>query len=242
MQKKGNKKEYGRVIRLLDKDEKKTPFALTEAFRKIVTNIGFAIPKKDGGRGKVFCITSSIQGEGKTTVSSNIALSAARSGAKTILIDCDLRKPALKHYFKTSKKGITGYLSGQVELEDIIAHEIEPKLDIIVTKQTSPNPLVLLQSETFDQLIDKLSLNYDYVIIDTPPLGLCTDSLIIGKKTDGIVLVTRQKCSNHKMIKHLVDQIKFAECQILGFVLNDVSVASTSYYGRKYSEYNYSYR
>lgn len=237
MQKRGNKKDLERVVYLLD--EKKSPFALKEAFRKIITNIGFAIPKKDGGRGKVVCITSSIKGEGKTTVAANIALSAARSGAKTILIDCDLRKPALKRYFKTAKKGITGYLSGQVGIEDIIAHEVETKLDVIVTKQTSPNPLVLLQSETFDHLLDELSSSYDYVIIDTPPLGLCTDSLIIGKKADGIVFIIRQKCSNHKMIKHLIDQIKFAECRILGFVLNDVSVASTSYYSGKYSDYNY---
>ncbi len=240
MQKKGNKKESERIVYLID--DKKSPFVLAEAFRKIITNIGFAIPKKEGGKGKVFCITSSIAKEGKTTVSANIALSAARSGAKTILIDCDLRKPALKRYFKSPKKGITGYLSGQAELEDIIARGIEPNLDIIVAKQSSPNPLVLLHSEAFDDLIEKLSSNYDYVILDTPPLGLCTDSLIIGKKTDGIVFVTRQRCSNHKMIKHLVDQIKFADCQIIGFILNDVSVSNSSYYGKRYSNYNYDYK
>lgn len=240
MQKRVNKKESEKVVRLVD--DKKSPFALTEAFRKIITNIGFAIPKKDGGRGKVFCITSSIAKEGKTIISANIALSAARSGAKTILIDCDLRKPALKHYFKTPKKGITGYLSGQVELEDIIAREIEPRLDVIVAKQSSPNPLVLFHSEIFNNLIEELSLSYDYVIIDTPPLGLCADSLIIGKKTDGIVLVTRQKCSNHKVIRHIIDQIKFAECQNLGFILNDVPVLGSRYYGKKYSNYNYDYR
>lgn len=236
MLKKKKNNEIERIIHIVD--EKNSPFVLTESFRKIVTNIGFAIPHKKEGKGKVFCVTSPVAGEGKTTVSVNLALTCARSGAKTVLVDCDLRKPSVNRYFpKCDKRGVVAYLSGQVELENTISKEVEPGLDIIVTRQSPPNPMTLLNSEGFDKMIDELSSKYEFVIIDTPPLGLVSDSSIIGKKADGVVIVTRQMYSNHRVIKDIVSQLEFAKCNILGFILNDFSISRNGYYGGKYGRY-----
>lgn len=243
--KKSENTQSVRKIHLID--EKKSPFIITESFRKIVTNIGFAIPKKNDGKGKVFCITSPIAGEGKTTISVNIALTCAKTGAKTVLIDCDLRKPTVLRYFpKCDKRGVASYLSGQeTNLDNVIYHS-EYGLDVLVTHQTPPNPLALINSEIFDNLIDKLASEYEYVIIDTPPLGIVSDASIIEKRTDGIVILTRQMYSNHRVIKDVISQLEFAQCHILGFILNDFDVLSARYGGRyarygKYGKYGYRY-
>lgn len=229
-------------------DEKESPFIITESFRKIVTNIGFAIPKKDNGKGKVFCVTSPIAGEGKTTISVNIALTCARTGAKTVLVDCDLRKPTVLRYFpECDKHGLAAYLSGQeTNLDNVIFHS-ESGVDVLVTRQTPPNPLALLNSEVFDRLIDKLASEYEYVIIDTPPLGVVSDASIIEKRTDGIVIVTRQMYSNHRVIKDVIGQLDFAQSHVLGFILNDFAVSHGGYggkygrYGKYGSKYGYTY-
>lgn len=238
MKKKQKINETARRIHLVGDD---TPFVVTESFRKIVTNIGFAIPKKEDGVGKIFCVTSAVSGEGKTTVSVNIALTLAKSGAKTILVDCDLRKPSVKRYFpKSGKKGIVAFLSGQTGLDDIIAHDEKTGLDIIATYQSPPNPMSLFNCDEFDKLIESLKYNYEYIVIDTPPVGLVSDASIIGTKTDGVVIVTRSMYSNHRSIKDIIGQFKFSKCNILGFVLNDFALARSGSYGYRYG-YGYKY-
>lgn len=236
------KKENERKIHMVD--EKKSPFLVTESFRKITTNISFAIPKKDGGKGKVFCITSSVAGEGKTTVAVNLALTFARSGAKTVLVDCDLRRPSVRRYFpKCRKRGIVTYLTGETSLDDIIEEDVEANMAVLIARQSPPSPMPLINSNWFDKMLDELATKYEVVIIDTPPLGLVPDSSIIGKKTDGVIIVTRQLYSNHKNIKKIVNQLNFAQCNILGFILNGYSISQGSTYGGKYGRYGkYGYR
>lgn len=219
-------------------DDNKSPFAITESFRKIVTNINFTIPKKQDGRGRIFCVTSTVAKEGKTTVAVNLAVTCARMGAKTVIVDCDFRKPSVKRYFQNcSNKGLVPYLSGQDGLDDVTAKEVEPNLDVIATLQLPPNPLILINSGVFDDLLEELSKRYEYVIIDTPPLGLVSDSSVIGKKVDGALLVTRQAYSNHKIIKNVIGALEFAQVRILGFVLNDFSLSSVGYRYGKYGKY-----
>lgn len=230
----------GQVIIFNDAD---APFVITEAFRKIATNVGFAIPKKENGGAKVFCITSALAGEGKTTMSINVALSLTKSGSKVALVDCDLRNPSVRrnfHHFN-AKKGLESYLSGQANLDSIIYHD-ETGLDVIATLQSPPNPMALLNSDTFDKLLSMLSERYEMVVIDTPPLTLVSDAAIIGPKTDGVVIVTRQMFSNHRALKSIVGQLRFAKCNILGFVLNSFALARGGYYGKhgqygKYGKY-----
>lgn len=245
MAKKNNDLASERKIHIIN--DKTSPFVVTESFRKITTNIGFAIPKKEDGSGKIFCVTSAIAGEGKTTISVNLALSCAKSGAKTVLLDCDFRKPSVKRYFPSdNKKGVEAYLSGQTNFENIVYKDPSSWLDVIATMHCPPNPISLLNSSGYDSLLEWLKQNYDYVIIDTPPLALVSDASIIGKKTDGVIIVTRQMYSNHKVLKDVVNQLEFAKCNILGFILNDFAVSSKSYYGGRYGKYGtygkYSYK
>jgi capsular exopolysaccharide synthesis family protein len=169
-----------------------------------------------------------------------MAITAAKSGAKTILIDCDMRNPSVKKYFpKCETKGIVNYLSGKNTLDEVICKNIEENLDIIVARQSPPNPIVLINSEIFDNMIAELVKRYEYVIIDTPPLGLVSDVSMIGKKLDGVVVVTRHEYSNHKVLKRVLEQLKFAQCNILGFVLNDFAFSYSGYYGGKYGKKGY---
>lgn len=237
------KKETERKIHIVD--EKKSPFVVTESFRKLATNIGFAIPKKEDGKGKIFCVTSSVSGEGKTTVAVNLALTFARSGARTAIVDCDLRNPSVRLYFsKCRKRGVASYLAGECSLNDIIEEDVEENLSVLIARQSPPNPLALINSGWFGKMLDELSARYEVVVIDTPPLGIVPDSSLIGKQTDGVIIVTRQMYSNHKNIQVIVDQLDFAQCNVLGFILNGYSLSQSEGYGRygkygKYGKYGY---
>lgn len=237
---KNKSKHASSARKVLLVDEKKSPFIVTESFRNLTTNIGFAIPKKEEGKAKIFCITSSVAGEGKTTIAANLALTYARSGAKTILVDCDMRKPRIRQYFKVNTEGIVSYLSGQSAIGDIISKDVEPNLDVIICRRTAPNPLVLLNNDSFGELLSKLENEYEYVVIDTPPVDIVSDVTIIGQKTDGVIVVTRQMYSNHKLLQETLNKLSFANCRMLGFVLNAYTVSHGKYYGGKYG-YKYKY-
>jgi capsular exopolysaccharide synthesis family protein len=236
------KKSPVRSVLLIDQE--KTPFIIVEAFRNLMSNILFSVPKKDEGLGKTVCITSTVAGEGKTTVAVNLAVVCANAGKKTILIDCDLRKPRIKNFFKADKPGIVSYLSGQSTLEKVIQKNVQPNLDVIIGRKSASNPIVLLNDGALKQLIDELEKEYDYIILDTPPVGVVTDVTLIGPKADGVVVVTRQMYSNHKVLKETLRQLEFAGCCILGFVLNAVSLTqygSRTNYDYKYGNKGYGY-
>lgn len=218
------------------------PFALVESFRNLLTNISFAIPQKEDGSGRVICVSSAMAGEGKTTVSVNIALSCASMGAKTVLIDCDMRKPSVRRYFDIEGKGMVDYLSGQAELGEVLSSTAVSKLplDIIAGRKTAPNPMLLLKGDRFENLLKKLAREYDYVIIDTPPLSIVSDALMIAKHTDGILLVARQMVSRYPAIGNVLSDIDFAGVQFLGFVLNDYKAKNSE--DKYYKKYSYSYK
>ena len=214
-------------------DEKNSPFMVTEAFRQLMTNVSFVIPKKEDGTGKVVCITSSMPTEGKSTISVNLALTIARSGVKTVLLDCDLRKPNVKRFFNIKEKdskGIVSYLSGQAELKEVLVKDEASGLDILPCIDVAPNPIFLLNHAMFAELVKRLAAEYDYVIVDTPPIGIVSDATIIGKECDGVVCVVRQMHSDHKVIKETLKQLEFAGCRFLGFVMNGFTASRKYYY------------
>ncbi len=232
-----NKERISYAEYLVDDD---TPFVITEAFRNLMNNVSFAVPKKTGC-GKVICVSSCVPGEGKSTVSANLALTYARSGYRTILVDCDMRKPRISSIFHLRAKNcIISYLSGQCNLEDAVIKGAFENLDILPCSRSAPNPTTLLHNEVFDILIKKLSEQYEYIIIDTPPANVVSDAVIIAKNTDGIVLVTRKYITNHKLIKKVLAQIEFSDCRFLGFVWNGATLMrSEKYkYGYSYSDKN----
>ena len=158
---------------------------------------------------KVIMFTSSTPNEGKSSVSFNLAVSLAESGKKVIFIDADLRKSVLVGRYKINKaiKGLTHF------------------------------PSELLANNSFDALVKALRDTYDYVIIDTPPLGSVTDAAIVAQKCDGAVLVVAAHMVNYKFVQKQLEQLKMTKCKILGSVLNKVDLAGDSYYGKYYGNY-----
>lgn len=219
-----------------------SPFIMTEAFRNLFSNLSFAVPKKEEGVGKVICISSATISEGKTTVASNLAITCANSGYKTVIVDCDMRKPKIRSVFNLPKsKGLVDYLSGQIELEDFLVKDYIPNLDILPTYKTAPNPTALLVNPTFDALIERLGKEYDFVIIDTPPINVVSDCVNISPKTDGVVLVVRAEISDHKLLQNAIYNIEFSESNFLGFVMNSINQKENrSRYYKKYYKYGYS--
>lgn len=216
-----------------------SPFSLTEAYRNIMTNISFAIPQKEEGKGKIVCITSSVSDEGKTTIASNLAMTFANAGKKVLLIDCDLRKHNVSRVFRIkAEHSLADYLTGQAELADVIFRNYVPNLDILCSSKSAPNPVVLFNSQSFDQLLDLLMQNYDYVIMDTPPLGVVSDSMTLAAKSDGVVIIVKHLLS-HKILQETISNLEFANCTILGVVLKDFLLSKHSGYYYKYYYNNY---
>lgn len=233
-----NRNNYKNEYRYLIEAED-CPFAITEGYKSLATNISFAIPQKENGMAKKIGIVSSISSEGKTTVSCNLAIAFAASGAKTLIIDCDLRKHDVLRYMKLKTKlGIMSYLSENYTVEDVILRNVLPNLDVLGCEKSAPNPAGLLSSNRFANLLKMLESNYDYIIIDMPPLGLVSDAMHVASKCDGCAVVVRSMSTTHKMLMQSISALEFGGCNILGFILKD-SVESVKEYKKRYNYYSY---
>ena len=233
------KKKIVREDYLVDEE---SSFALIESFRDIKANITFSVPKKGSGKANCIAITSASEAEGKSTVSSNLAATYARAGAKVLLIDCDMRRPRVKKFFATGKKtGLSNYLCGIAKKDEIIEETSIENLFIISGGAIPPNPNELLSIPTFSELLDELSSDFEYIFIDTPPLDSVSDCLLVAPHTDGLIIVARYKSTSHVVLGHVMEQLEFAKIKVLGFIMNDYNYKSDSYgYGKKY-KYNYYY-
>lgn len=213
---------------------------MAEAFRILITNMNFLLPKKE--KGKVVFVTSSVKGEGKTFVSVNLALTLATPNKKVIIIGSDIRNPQLQRY-NTSRRGLTGlteYLySDQTKLEDIIhVTSFNPHCDVIYSGMIPPNPTELLSNGRYELLLDNLRAKYDYIIVDTAPLLLVTDTFLFAELADATLYVTRSRYTEKSLIEFVNSNIDSQKIKNVGLVLNDVD--SSHYgYGNKYG-YGYS--
>ncbi len=215
-----------------------TLFAAKEAYRTIRTNLMFSLAKTGC---KTILFTSSIQGEGKTTSSANIAFSLARSNKKVLLLDMDLRNPHVHRILKKSNApGLTNYLSGFNSLEEVMHKDVYPGLDVICAGTISPNPSELVGSDGMLRLIEGLKKNYDYIILDTPPVNVVSDALSLIPLTDGVVLVIRPKYTDRKEVRHAIDQIEFVGGKILGAIANGVQQQKRGY-DKRYGMGRYGY-
>lgn len=208
---------------------------MAEAFRILVTNLKFMIPKSS--MGKTVFVTSSVKGEGKTFISMNLALSLATPKIKVVVVGSDIRNPQLQRYDETKKsaKGLTEYLVGEVEnIKDIIyTSNTSPYCDIIYSGSIPPAPTDLLQNGQYKILVDSLKEHYDYIILDTPPLMLVTDSLIIADNADATIYVTRSEVSEKDYLKFANNLIASGKLIKPAFVINDVHRSNFGY-GNKY--------
>ena len=212
---------------------------LAEAFRILITNMNFMTRKK---KGKVVFVTSSVKGEGKTFVSVNLALTIASPNKKTIIIGADIRNPQLQRY-KADRKGLEGlteFLFDEKVITDSIIHKsiYNPYLDVIYSGSIPPNPTDLLSNGKFELLIDELSSVYDYIILDTAPLMLVTDSFLISEVADVTLYVVRSMYTEKLLVDFATKTIDSYKVKNAAFVINDVDKDYFGY-GNKYG-YGYS--
>ncbi len=210
-----------------------TPMA--EAFRILITNMNFMLPKQK--EGKVIFVSSSVKGEGKTFVSVNLALTLASPGRKVIIIGSDIRNPQLQRYNQARKglEGLTEFLYAPEKQVDELIHTsiYNPHLDVIYSGSIPPNPTELLANGRYEKLLAELRTRYDYIILDTAPLMLVTDTLIISNLADATLYVTRSGYTEETLIEFANKQIESGKIKNTAFVLNDVSKDHFGY-GNKY--------
>jgi polysaccharide biosynthesis transport protein len=199
---------------------------------------------------KVMLVTSTIPGEGKTLVSCNLAGSFARHGKRTLLIDCDLRRPMLHRHFKQENaRGVipwfeTGAVIGEKlsDNPDLGIVKISENLSLLCSGGRSRTPTALFESPAFGQLLERLNKEYDLVVVDSPPLGAVTDSLLIAEHVDEVVYVCRFNRAYRKHIRQYIQALQHSKTELLGVVLNGLSPRRIEYYSnyryyRSYKKY-----
>lgn len=197
-----------------------------EYYNSIRTNIQFS-----GANIKTIVLSSVQPNEGKSTTSVNLAISFARAGYRTLLIDADTRNSVMIGTFKATERvyGLTAYLSGNRELNQVICTTNIEYLEMIPSGKVPPNPTTLLQNANFNFLMDRAREVYDYVIVDSPPIGLVIDAALIAKKCDAAILVTEAGTIKRKFVKKAKVQLEQSGSQFLGVILNKVDLKAETY-------------
>lgn len=220
-----------RSVRLINEESN---FLVKEAYKMLRTNIIFTLPEE---KSSIILVTSSWPLEGKTTNCANLAVVFSQMGEKTLLIDGDLRKPRIHKLFKlTSKIGLSNVLRNLCSVEEATQKTAYENLDVITSGHIPPNPAELLASDEMKALLNELKGKYKYILIDTPPVNMVSDALILAPVVSGMVLVVRQDVTVHKSVTESLEKINFTGTKILGFILNDSVENKSGYYSkRKYT-------
>lgn len=204
-------------------------FAAMESYKLLRTNIMFSFP--DEGQCRVIGVTSAVQTEGKSSTVCNIAYAMAEAGARVLLLDADLRRPSVASKLELNHApGLTNLLVARGSYRKVVQHcALVPDMDVITSGDTPPNPSELLGSNRMAELIKELSQDYDYIVVDLPPVTVVSDSMSISKLLDGIVMVVRAGVSDHRLLKDALRQLEMVNARILGFVYRDAEGSNRSY-------------
>ena len=219
-----------------------TPFVpkeprISESLKTLRTNLMFSGPSV-----RVIGFTSFAPGEGKTTISLQTAISFAQLGKRVLLVDADLRKSVLAGQLrlKTKVEGLSHYLSGLANVSELIQETDIPGLYIMFAGVRVPNSTELLGSENFARLIPALKDVFDYVVVDTAPIGQSIDCALMAPHLDGVVMVIDASHNSYKLERRVKNQIEKSGGKVLGAVLNQVDTShDRGYYGKYYGGYNY---
>ncbi len=205
---------------------------VVELFRLLRSNLQFMLPATAGC--KVVLVTSSCSGEGKTFVSMNLAESLALTGKRVVLVGVDIRIPRLAENLNISPApGVTNYLSGAVDTIGELVQRVKD-LDVIVAGPVPPNPSELLISDRFNEFIETLKSQYDYIILDTAPIGLVSDTFNISKYSDTVLYVTRVNYTRKQFIKYLNGVVEKGQLKNIALVVNDTDIKQSNGYGYGY--------
>lgn len=212
----------------------KQSYQSRESYKVLRTNILFC-----GSDIKTVLFTSATQKEGKSTVTFNLAMSLASAGKKVILVDADLRRSVLIERYKINEpiNGLSSYLAGQCDLENVIVGTNIKDMDVILCGKYPKNPAELLGHENFALMMEKLRQQYDYVIVDAPPLGEVIDAAIIATHCDGSVIVTESGKISYKLLKEIKRQLVRSKSRLLGVIINKMPVPKRHGVGKYYSSY-----
>lgn len=235
-----NANEKNTTPEVAEKSSKRVAFQVMEAYKMIRTNLLFSLSTKES---RVMVFSSAEPSAGKSTMSANLAIVMAQTGARVLLIDADLRKPSQHRNFKLSRTmGLSKILGGLATVEECIQKNVKPNVDVILSGPTPPNPSELLGSARMKELLERMNEEYDYVFVDMPPLCVVTDALVVAPHAAGMVLVARHNQTVYDEFGEALETVENANIPLLGVVVTDVRVLASGYYryGRygKYGRYN----
>lgn len=215
-------------------------FQIRESYKTARTNIAYSIIKKGC---KKIAFTSSSKGDGKTVTAMNVATALAQQvDTKVIVVECDLRRPHVHSALKlTPAPGLTNFLNDECTSEEIIQSTKLPNLNAVCYGAVPPNPSELLASDTMHDFIKSLEKNYDYIIFDTPPVGVVIDSVPIIKESDGVVIVVKNNSTTYPQLNKTLDILKRSGGKVLGVIINKVKPTEGKKYKKGYSDYGYGY-
>ena len=222
---------------VLNSDSK---FAIVEGYKIARTNLVFSLTAQNSN---CVAVTSWSKGEGKSTATVNLAISFAKMGKRVLLIDTDLRRPNLHNLLKLKNESGVSDIVGQFgDFQSAVHRDVVANLDVLTSGAIPPNPSELLASPDFGDLVENAKLEYDYVILDTPPLGIVTDTLLLKEYVGGYVMIVRERITSHGDIERALQNVKLADSKVLGFLKVGCEMRSKGYGYNKYRyRYNYNY-
>ena len=217
-------------------------FAAAEAYKLLRTKLQFSFTDENSSH--IIGVSSALSGEGKSLSSINLAFSLAQLNKRVILIDCDMRRPTLAEKLHIQKMpGLSSFLTGQCSVEGLVQYcgikGDERAFHVITAGQNPPNPIELLSSARMANMLKALRKNYDYVILDLPPVSEVSDALAVAKETDGILLVVRQNYCDRQILNKTVRQFEFVDARLLGVIHNCTAEGSGKGYYKKYGKHYY---
>lgn len=235
--KRGKKRKYVRRTPVIL--SKEVPFIYKEAYKVLRTNLDFISSTSDI---KSILITSAVPEESKSITAINLALTLAEDGHSVIVVECDLRKPSIAKYLNLGYgiKGLSSILSGSSALTDCIVELKKIKINVLPAGLLPPNPSELLNQKQMEQIIEELKQIYDYVILDTPPVNVVTDAMVVGRMVDGVLLIIRSKFASTKAIRLAKQRLEAVNIRILGTVLTRFNIKKAGWkMGYDYINYEY---
>ncbi|MEW6554187.1 MAG: polysaccharide biosynthesis tyrosine autokinase [Actinomycetota bacterium] len=213
-----------------------------EGFRNLRTNVQFL--NLDGGT-RLLMVTSSSPEEGKTSVAVNLGAALSEMGKRVLVVEADLRRPVIgKFLVEKSEKGLTDMIMGTTSLEEVIVDTGNVNLHVLMSGPRPPNPAELVSSQAMQDLLQRLRDEFDYVIVDAPPVLAVSDAIAMAPMMDGVLVVASHTIATRDGARHTVEMLGRVETRILGVVINNVEMAGRYGYGYRYgyySPYQYSY-
>ncbi len=210
----------------------KSPFAVQEAYKALRTNVMFSLP---GSGCKCLGITSPSPGEGKSTTAVNLAISLAQIDKRVLLIDADMRIPTIAGKLPlVSVPGLSDFLVGEATLEQTVRNmENTYGIHVLPSGNIPPDPTGLLEAKQLENLFNAIRKNYDYVIVDLPPINTVSDAVILSRYIDGYLIAVWEKQTEHRAIADALKQLQLGNSNILGFVCTGGSIGKNKYYYRR---------